>query len=79
MQLVIMRSYVEVPESSVGLFKLLSSAEGAKVLDDTTNHTDAPLETLHWQDRQALLLSIHALLVTMLVPCSHLLPSLQSQ
>ncbi|CAL5222367.1 g4721 [Coccomyxa viridis] len=50
-KLVIMRSYVEVPQSSAGLFELLSSAEGAKVLDDTTNHTDAPLEILHWQDR----------------------------
>ena len=52
----IIRSYIEVPQSSEGLFKLLTSAEGAKILDDTTNHTDAPLEVLKWQDRQALLL-----------------------
>ena len=49
-----MRSYVEVPQSSVGLFGLLTSAEGAKILDDTTNHTDAPLEVLRWEDRRAL-------------------------
>ena len=58
MQLVIMRSYIEVPQSAAGLFELLSSAEGAKILDDTTNHTDAPLEILHWQDRRATLLSL---------------------
>ena len=58
MQLVIMRSYIEVPQSSAGLFELLGSAEGAKILDDTTNHTDAPLEILHWQDRHVPLLSL---------------------
>lgn len=52
MQLVIVRSYVEVAQSPEGLFKLLTSPEGAKILDDTTNHTDPPLATLDWQDRQ---------------------------
>ena len=61
MQLVIMRSYIEVPQSSAGLFELLGSAEGAKILDDTTNHTDAPLEILHWQDRHVPLLSLPVL------------------
>ncbi len=72
MQLVIMRSYVEVPQSSAGLFELLSSAEGAKVLDDTTNHTDAPLEILHWQDRRALLLSLTCVCVTNSQSASHM-------
>ena len=50
-QLVIVRSYAEVSQSSGDLYKLLTSAEGAKILDDTTNHTDPPLETLQWHDR----------------------------
>ena len=50
-QLVIVRSYAEVSQSSGDLFKLLASADGAKILDDTTNHTDPPLATLQWHDR----------------------------
>ena len=51
MQLVIVRSYTEVRLSSGELFTLLASEEGAKILDDTTNHTDPPLATLHWKGR----------------------------
>ena len=51
MQLVIVRSYTEVQLSSGELFTLLASEEGAKILDDTTNHTDPPLATLHWKGR----------------------------
>ena len=51
MQLVIVRSYTEVQLSSGELFTLLASEEGAKILDDTTNHTDPPLATLDWKGR----------------------------
>lgn len=54
MQLVMVRSYVELPQSSRGLFNLLTSPEGATILDDTTSHTDPPLEVLKWHDRQSL-------------------------
>ena len=50
-QLVIVRSYTEVQLSSEELFTLLTSDEGAKILDDTTNHTDPPLATLDWKSR----------------------------
>lgn len=50
-QLVIVRSYTEVQLSSEELFMLLTSEEGAKILDDTTNHTDPPLATLDWKGR----------------------------
>jgi len=55
-QLLLVRSSVEVARNAEELFNLLVSPEGYGILDDTTYHTDAPVEVLQWRDRYIVLL-----------------------
>ncbi len=50
MQLLLVRSVVEVEKSAKDLFSLLTSAEGSDIIDDSTVH-DPPVEILQWDDR----------------------------
>jgi hypothetical protein len=51
LQLLLIRSSVEVPRDAESLFKLLVSPDGSGIIDDTTNHTEGPYEVLSWRDR----------------------------
>ena len=50
-QLVMVRSAAVVDRSAKSLFDLLSSPEGAHVLDDTTTGDKEPVAHLTWRDR----------------------------
>jgi hypothetical protein len=50
MQLLLVRSTVDVDRSAQDLFELLTSAEGSSIIDDSTRH-DPPAEILQWQYR----------------------------
>ena len=51
LQLVMVRSAVEVDRSAADLFQLLTSSEGTDILDDTTTHDKDPYAELKWRDR----------------------------
>lgn len=50
-QLVMVRSAVDVDRSAQSLFDLLTSPEGAHILDDTTTGNKDPVAHLTWRDR----------------------------